>query len=95
MPDKVDNRPFEERVQSFKSMVQAIGLNVGGDEEYDIRRLGSLIVEFHSIKTDEERDKFKEEKMFPMYDKLGEVAKRNPKVGQAVVSIISAESVLN
>lgn len=80
--------PFEERADRFKRLVQAIGIGVGGDEEYDLRHLGNLIVEYQGLKTDEERDKFKEEKLSPMYDRLGEAGKANPKVGNAVVNVI-------
>lgn len=88
----IKSLPFEERVDKFKRLVQAIGLGVGGDEEYNLRRLGDLIVEYHGLKTHEDKDRFKEEKISPMYDKLGEVGKRNPEIAGAVVNVIMAEA---
>lgn len=95
MLDKSEKRPFEERAIVFKNLVRAISLSLGGDEEYNLRQLGGLIVEYHGLETDEKRDKFKEEKISPIYDKLEEAGKRNWRVGEAVVNVIFAESMLD
>jgi hypothetical protein len=51
----IKDRPFEARVHLFKTLVQGIGLGVGGDEEYEFKRLGNLIVEYQGLGTDEEK----------------------------------------
>lgn len=87
----IKDLPFEERAFMFKNLVHAIGISVGGDEEYVLRNYGQLTTEFHELTSLEEREKFKTEKMDPIFKKLGEAGKTNPKVGEAVVNIITAE----
>ena len=89
---KVDIKslPFEQRVRMFRDFVQMVGLGVGGNEEYDLRELGRRIIDFQSAKTDEEREERRTAYGETM-DRIGELSKSRPELGEAVVNITLAE----
>jgi hypothetical protein len=80
--------PLEERTERFQRLVQAIGLGVGGDEEYDIRALGRKIGEYHSTQESDQKQKIHDQ-ISRIYDRLG--ANTNPNVGEAVASVVLVE----
>jgi len=84
----IKSLPLEERTERFQRLVQAIGLGVGGDEEYEIRKLGRKIVEFHSTRDDKNRQKIYDQ-ISGIYKRLGENS--DPDVGVALAKVILEE----
>ncbi len=86
----VGELPFEERVVIFKTLIQAIGITVGGDEEYSIRDYGSKFIAFHSTEDPTEKEKIKEE-MDNIMKQLGK--SQNPNLAEGVTKIIMGSSI--
>lgn len=87
---EIKSLPFEQRAEMFFNYVQLVGLSVGGNEEYGLRELGSRVIDFYSAKTDEEKEE-RRAAYSETLNKIAELAKSRPKLGEAVVNITYAE----
>jgi hypothetical protein len=86
--NKTISLPFEERAGIFQKFVQLESINLAEDEKYDLRDLGGKIIEFHFIKSEDDKRAAKEE-IHHIYDHMKN--SDNKMVRDAVMNVTLAE----
>lgn len=89
------NRRIEiDPVDQFKTLVQGIGIGIGGNEEYDIRALGSTILAIRSAKSPEDL-KTAQGNYDAVVERLSNAALTNHNIEKAVLDItVTGEMIL-
>lgn len=89
--ESIRELPFGERVQMFFRASANILAELGEDKNPLLDELITLTVASRLLGSEEERKTYKKEKLAPIYEKLGEAGRTNPRVGRAITRVNEAE----